>query len=64
MGELVQVPWARKLWCATVVAVPDGSGKLVVDWHGFPAWKQKRAKLQGIRYPLPPGASCVGIATV
>ena len=60
MGELVQVPWARKLWCATVVAVPDGSGKLVVDWHGFPAWKQKRAKLQGIRYPLPPGASCVG----
>ena len=60
VGDLVQVPWARKLWCAVVVAVPEGSNKLVVNWHGFPNWKQNRIKMQGIRYPLPQGASCVG----
>ena len=60
IGALVQVPWARKLWCATVANVDGAAGWLVVDWHGYPAWRRQRHKLQGVRHPLPDGASCIG----
>ena len=45
VGDIVQLPWGRKLWCATVVAVGHGKGWVEVDWHGSPAWKKKRVKL-------------------
>ena len=61
VGDIVQLPWGRKLWCATVVAVDHGKGWVEVDWLGFPAWKKKRVKLQGVRHPVPEGASCVGL---
>lgn len=60
-GDLVQVPWGRKLWCVSVVGVRASSNSLVVDWHGFPNWKNKKARLVGVRHPLPRGASCVGV---
>ena len=62
-GGLLQVPWQRKLWCCTVVAVhPKGASfQLHVDWHGFPAWRGKLVKWHdGVRWPLPDGSSCVG----
>ena len=60
IGDLVQVPWARRLWCASVTSANTDGGCIDVDWHGFPHWKQNRVKVEGVRVPLPPGASCVG----
>ena len=63
MGDQLQVPWQRKLWCCTVVDVHrrGASFFLQVDWHGYPAWKRKAVLWHdGVRWPLPEGATCVG----